>query len=370
MTHSKLNTVEAVSIILSIFAAHTLVSLPRSLLISTKSATIINLIYVGIIAIALTILIVRLFKNFSSCDIIDISEYLGGKIFKQIVGFIFIFYFTFNASILLRNFCEYLKIVYYPMTSIIFILLLFIIAVCVANRGEFESISKVNLIVLPFVLITVLFIFFANTNHLSLENIYPILGEGFFNTFISGLGNLGAFGGIAIIYFLPPYLNNPENFKKISLISIGISIIYLILCVGTILLMFSSIMQVDEIMPLYSAARYIEFGSFFQRLESIFILIWILEIVCYLSISIRISMTIFKKIANLSTSKPLVLSFGLLVFAIALFPKNTSISIFLENTVYKYLVLGIIFILSITILLLANLKKKRLKGALENEKSI
>ena len=368
MTHSKLNTVEAISIILSIFVAHTLVSLPRNLIISTKSATIINLIYVGFIAIVLTILIVKLFKNFPSCDIIDISEYLGGKVFKQIIGIIFIFYFTFNASILLRNFCEYLKIVYYPMTSIVFILLLFIIAVCVANKGEFETISKVNFIVLPFVLITVLFIFFANTGHLSLENIYPILGNGFFSTFISGLGNLGAFGGIAIIYFLPPYLNNPEKFKKISIVSIGISIIYLILCIATILFMFSSIMQVDEIMPLYSAARYIEFGSFFQRLESIFILIWILEIVCYLSISVRISMTTFKKIANLSTSKPLILNFGLLIFAIALLPKNTSISIFLENTIYRYLVIGIVLILSISILLLATLKKKKTGGALNNEK--
>lgn len=369
MSHSKLNTVESISIILSIFVAHTLVSLPRNLLISTKSATIINLIYVGLIVVLFTVLVVKLLKNFSSSDIIDISEYLGGKVFKKIVGALFIFYFTFNASILLRNFCEYLKVVYYPMTSIVFIVLLFIVAVCLANQGKFGTIAKVNLIVLPFVIFTVLFIFFANMDHLTTENVYPILGDGFFNTFILGLGNLGAFGGIEIMYFLPPYLKDPKKFKKISLLSIGISIIYLIICTGTILLMFSSIMQVDELIPLYSAARYIEFGTFFQRLESIFIFIWILEIMCYLSISIRFCMSIFKKIANLTNSKPLVLNFGLLIFAIALLPKNSATSIFLENTVYKYLVIGFVFIFSLIILLLANFKKKKMKGALEDEKN-
>ena len=46
------------------------------------------------------------------------------------------------------------------------------------------------------------------------------------------------------------------------MISIGLSIVYLIICVAIILLTFTFLLKVDEIMPLYSAARYVEFGSF------------------------------------------------------------------------------------------------------------
>ena len=367
MSESKLTTVEAISIILTIFAAHTIVSMPGNILNSTKSAAILNLIYVGIIAILLTIIIIKLLKKFPSFDIIDISEYLGGKTFKQIVGIVFIFYFVFNSSILLRNFCECLKIVYYPLTSLIFLLLTFIISIYLVNKCEFETTAKVNLIVLPFVLFSILFIFFANSNNFTLQNMYPILGDGFSSVFITGLANLGAFGGISLIYFLPPYLKEPKKFKKICLISIGIAIIYLILCVATILFMFTFLLQVDEIMPLYSAARHIEFGTFFQRLESIFLLIWILEIACYLNISIQISMTIFKKISNLSSSKPLILPFCLLIFAIALLAPNYAVAKFLENTVYEYLVIGIVLIFAISILILSNIKKRR-KERIENEK--
>lgn len=123
--------------------------------------------------------------------------------------------------------------------------------------------------------------------------------------------------------------------------------------------MFVFLLQVDEIMPLYSATRYIEFGSFFQRLESIFLLIWIIQIACYLSISTIISSLIFQKIANLEDRKPIVIPFVILIFGIALLSPNYSVSKFLEQNIYSYLVICIVFILSISILTLGYLKKKK-----------
>ena len=46
MSNSRISVPEAVSIVLIVLVAHTLVSLPKSLLNVTGSATIINLLYV------------------------------------------------------------------------------------------------------------------------------------------------------------------------------------------------------------------------------------------------------------------------------------------------------------------------------------
>ena len=213
MDNSKISVPEAISIVLIVLVAHTLVSLPKSLLNITGSATIINLLYVGVILFFLMIFVVKLYKNFAGQDIIDISNFLGGPVFQKIVGMIFIFYFIFSSSILLRNFCECLKTVYYPMTSLFFILLTFIIALCISNGFSFSVTAKINLIILPVIFVSVLFIFFANNQNLSFENMTPILGNGLFDTFVTGLGNLGAFGGIVFLYFIPPYLGEPKKFK-------------------------------------------------------------------------------------------------------------------------------------------------------------
>lgn len=361
MTKSKIGTLEAIMLILSIVVTHTILSLPRNILVSTKSASIINLIYVSILAILISCFIVKLLKGFAGQDIIDISEYLGGKIFKTIIGIIFISYFLISSSILLRNFCESLKIIYYPMTNIVFILSLFIIATCFANRLDFNASLKTNLLIIPLVLASMIFLFFANMNKFVPQRIFPILGDGIFNTFVLGLSNLASFGGIAYLYFIPPYLKEPEKMKKIALVSIGITAIYLILCVATLLFMFSFFIDTNEITPLYNATRYIEFGSFFQRLESVFLLIWILAFACYLSIVSKFAMSIFKKLTNIETKKPLIDIFCILILGISLIPKNYAISQKFETNIYPYLVLGIVYFLGISILLLANLLKRKQK---------
>lgn len=367
MNSSKINTIEAIMLVLTIVVTHTILSLPRSILVSTKSATILNLIYVSIIAILISYFIYKLFKNFSGTDIIDVSEFLGGKVFRNIVGIIFISYFIISSSILLRNFCESLKIIYYPMTNIVFIVLMFIIALCIANRLEFSATLKTNTLIIPLVLISIIFLFFANMNKFTPERIFPLLGDGLYQTFGLGLINLSAFGGIAYLYFLPPLLKKPKQMKKIYLISIGVSAIYLILCVSTLLFMFSFFIEANEITPLYNATRYIEFGSFFQRLESVFLLIWILAFACYLSIATKFSMRIFQKITKIENKKELIDIFGLLIFGIAILPKNYAISEKFETEIYPYLVLGIVFAFSLIILVIANLKKRKKQNFLKEE---
>jgi spore germination protein (amino acid permease) len=362
MSKSKIGTAEAVMLVLTIVVAHAMLSMPRNILVSTKSSTIINLIFVSILAISLAYLVVKLLKNFAGLDIIDISEYLGGKIFKTIVGIIFILYFLISSSMLLRNFCESIKIIYYPMTNIVFILAMFIIAVCATNRLDFNASLKTNLLIIPLVLASMIFLFFANMNKFVPQRIFPILGDGLFDTFVLGISNLASFGGIVYLYFLPPFLKEPEKIKKIALVSIGLSAIYLILCVSTLLFMFSFFVNTNEIAPLYNATRYIEFGSFVQRLESVFLLIWILAFACYLSIVIKFVITIFKKLTNIEAKKPLLDIFGLLILGISLIPKNYAISEKFETEIYPYLVLGIVFFLGFSILILANIQKRK-KGA-------
>ena len=193
------------------------------------------------------------------------------------------------------------------------------------------------------------------------ERIFPILGDGVFNTFVLGLTNIASFGGIAYLYFLPPLLKNPEKFKKVAIISIILTAIYLILCVSTLLFMFSFVIDANEISPLYNATRYVELGTFFQRLESAFLLLWILAFACYLSIVCKFSMNIFEKITNIENKKALVDVFGLLILAIALLPKNLAVSQYFESSVYKYLVIGLVLALGLGILIVANIAERRKK---------
>ena len=359
MTNQKISTVSAIMLTLSIVISYITSSLPRTFIHETKSATLLNIIYNTIIVLFIILLVCKLYKKFPGLDLLDISKFLGGNVLKNIVGVLFIAYFIISSSMMLRNFCEGLVVVYYPLTNYILIILMFIISIGLVNRLSFNATLNTASIIFPLVLISVVLLFCGNLDNFSFRRIYPILGDGFYNTFILGLRNIGAFGGICYLYFLPPMLKEPEKFKKIAVISVIFTGIFIFLCVATLLFMFSFFITTDEIMPLFSAARHIEFSSFFQRFESIFLLIWIISFCCYLSITCKFSTHIFNKMFNLSDMRPVLNIFAILIFGISLLPKNYAISNLFETNIYRYLRIAIGFILGIIILILANLKKKK-----------
>lgn len=366
MDKTKIGTFEAITLILSFVVAHTVLSLPKALVDTTKSSTLLNILFITVFTVAFVYIICRILKKFPGMDILDISEYIGGKILKKIIGFVFIFSFIISASIFLRNFAECLEIVYYPSTDIIFIILFFITSVSIVAKLSLNASLKANLIIVPIVLISILFLFLANIRSFSIQRIYPLLGNGLYETFISGITNIYAFSGIVLIYFLPPLLKEPSKLLKISIAGTIISSIYLLFVVSLILFMFPVFVELDEVLPLYTIATYVEFGSFFQRLESVFLLIWLIAFVCYLSIIINLSLFTFKKITGIKDIKPMIYPFAFISLGIALLPKNYAIPKVYETKIYPYIMIGIVFILSFTLLLIAYFKRIK-KGGKLNE---
>lgn len=357
MVKSKISTISAILLTLSIAVSYITSSLPRTFINETKSATLINIIYITVIVLLIIILFCKLLKKFPGQDLLDISKFLGGNFLKNIVGAFFIAYFTISSSIMLRNFCESLVVVYYPLTNYVFIILMFITAIALVNRLGFNATLNTASIVFPLVLMSALLLFCGNLDNFSFRRVFPLLGDGPYNTFILGLKNIGAFGGICYLYFLPPMLKEPQKLKKVAIISVIATGLFILLCVATLLFMFSFFITTDEIMPLFSAARYIEFGSFFQRFESVFLLIWIISFCCFLSITCKFSTHIFNKMFNLSDMKTMSTIFIVLIFALSLLPENYATANFLETNIYRYLRIAVGFILGMTILILANLKK-------------
>jgi len=357
ISKSKFNTLESIAIVLSTLAPFTVISLSRTLINETKSSILLNLIYITFICLIFVLLICYLFKKFSGLDIFDVSKFLGGNIFKNIVGFLFIVYFITTSSMLLRDFCECFRVIYYSYTDIIYIIAIFAIIINFVSTFGFNSTVKTTAIIFPIIMVSVFLLFIGNIRNFSFERISPILGNGIKNTFVTCLSNIGAFSGLIYLYILPPLLKEPQKYKKICVWSTILSGTFIILCVATLLFMFSVYVSTDEVMPLFFASRYIEFGNFFQRFESLFLLIWTISFCCYLSICFKFSTYTFAKIFNLSDFTQLVNIFSTLLFSLTLLPKEYATTTFFESKIYRGISISIM-VLGFFILVLGNWKLK------------
>ncbi len=307
-------------------------------------------------------IILKLFKNFANSDIIDVAEYLGGKILKIIIGILFIAYFIIISATQLRNFCEILKLIYFPQVPISLLIILFLIIAVLANKFGDTAITRINLIIVPLVMINLLVAFFCISIRFVPERIFPILGYGVNETFFSGATNLFAFTGLSYIYFLQPLLKDTQKFKKISFIGIGISAIYLFLSITTLLFSFADVLSINEISPIYVLVRGADWGRFIQRPDSVFFLGWILCMMSYISINIMMVSTVLKKLGNLNSKFPLAYISSGIMFIVAILPKNMAEIVFIENYIFKYYTIALLFVICFSILIFANLKHNKLKS--------
>ncbi len=356
MTNQKIGNFEAIALVLTVMVNHVVLNLPKRIISSTSSGTIVNILFITIVALVIVYLICKLLEKFPNLDILDIANFLGGKWLKTLIGILFLAYFLFTVSITLRSFSEGLKIIFFPRSSVGVIMILFLVAIVITNKLGFHAIVRSNLFVMPIILFSILFVFISNFGNFTVQRALPLLGEGAYTTFFAGTSNLFAFSGIVYLYFIPPYLKNISDQKKISLISVLLSGICLLLSVATLLFISPSAITAEETFPLYLASRNIEFGRFLQRLDALFLLIWIISLVAYLSISFSFATKVFQKLLNIKHTKWYIGLFTLFIFTFSLIPENMYQIIFIENTVYQYVVLVIVFAVALSLLVLANIK--------------
>ena len=358
MEIKQISNFQAIAFILIIVTNHLILGTPRTLIAETGTGTILNMIYVFILALLLVFIITKLFSNFNGKDIIDISEFLGGKVLKVIVGIVFIIYFLVILSTTVRVIVQDLEIIYFQNISVYVLTLAILASIVFVYKYGSSAVVKCNSIIAPIVGIAILIIAFSNVQDFSLDRLFPILGFGAKETFITGASNIFAYSGLAILYFIMPMLKDSKNFKKVSIVSTILVGILIVGSVSSLVLSFPFIENINEISSLYVESRDISYWQVFQRIDGLFVFSWILALLSYISVVLFIIVVIFRKLTNAKKEFPVVLAFATITYVTTLIPNNIAMIRFLEDIVFKYTNIIVAIFLSLIVLIFANIKYK------------
>ena len=362
MNIEKIGNFEAICLILIIIVNEIVLNVPNLIIYTTGSSAIINVFFISAIAIVFSYFICRLYKNFTGMDIIDISKFLGGKTLNVITSLLFLLYFLFLSSIGIRCITNSLKIIYFNSSPLLFILLFFIIPAVIINKLGLKSVSSINVIIFIIVIISLMFLLTCSYKSFSISRAFPILGLGANETFIKGSTNIFVFTGFLYLLLLPSILKKENDFKKITITSTFFTSAFLIFNMMSIILTLPITTNQDEILSIYLLIRKIDFGNFVERLDALFIFIWLLALLSSLSINILFIRRIIKKALNLGKEGFLPYLIGLIILICSLLIKNYAQIKFLGNYIYRYGFIFLFFLFSIPILILSNIKfKKNLK---------
>lgn len=351
----KLGKIEAIALLISVTTNLIILNFPNIIIFHCGSSSWLNIIYVSILATVFGIIITKLFKRFQSKDLLDISEYIGGKFLKSIIGILYVAFFLVLTVMLYRYFVNSLKLIYFQNTPLVFLLLLFLIPPIVCNKISFKGVSSVNLLFMPIIIISILVLLFSSIKDFVPQRLFPIWGYGINSTFGKETLNLFIFTNFAYLYFLNPLLKNTSHFKFVTISSTIISGVYLLLSVLSLLMTFSFITSTDELLSLYLLSRKVNLGTFFQRIDALFIFLWIINTLSFLTINFFFILRIIGKLTHLKNVSELSLSLGSIVLSSSLLIKNISNVKFWNKYVFSYVTIILVYIISLIILIIANI---------------
>ncbi|NSW92668.1 MAG: GerAB/ArcD/ProY family transporter [Firmicutes bacterium] len=349
---------EAISLIMLVICNQVFLNMPRIVAEVAGTGGGILIIYVAILAFIALWLIIKLYKNYEGMDLIDLGEYIAGRAGKIFVGTVLSVYLIFVISIILREFTENMKIISLQVSPISFVSLFFIVGMAVAAYLGLEAIVRYNSIAVPIILISYILILLGVTNYFNFTRLAPFLGFGPYELFVAGIPKVSLFSEIIVLFFIFPYLKSYKIFKKAGYTGFAISALILIISIFSYLLIYAYPISIENFLPVYQLSRLFSYGRFFERIESIFLIVWATTALLYLSSSTFFAVFFIKKAYDLEYYRPLIIPVIIIIFNLSLLPPNLMTAIKLEVTYFRSFAWIFTFALPLVLLLISSFIKK------------
>ena len=354
----KLNFLEASFLIIVVVITHIILEFPNEIIKSTGSSAVLNIVYVTLLSILFFLFVEKLLKPFKGEDILYVAEYVGGKYLKRLLAVIYIIYFILISSIIIRGFSATLNVVYFPKAPIFLIVISFILTSVIAVLFGSRNVVKANTLLVPIILFTMVIVFVSSFKNFNISRFYPIFGKGVNETFGKGISNIYVFGEMIYIYLIIPHLRNIKDFKKVGVLSIILSALYLICSVVSIMMLLPFVSSGIDALSVYLSTKTIKLGHFMPRSDTMFIFIWIFNFLLYTSVILLYIGKVYRESFELKKKDLVIYISATIIFLLAIIPQNPLQILFFKNTIYKALSIIIVFILSPLILIAGNIKYK------------
>ena len=161
-----------------------------------------------------------------SKTLVDILKEKMGKVVGNLFAILYIWYFIHLASLVLRNFGEFICTVTFPETPMVLVIGLFAILLLYAVNSGIEVMGRLGELLVPAIPFIVFIISLSLLSAHDFTAFLPILENGIVPVLKTALNIISfPFGETVVFLMLFPHLNRKEKLKKVVFISASISVL-------------------------------------------------------------------------------------------------------------------------------------------------
>jgi spore germination protein KB len=303
-------------------------------------------------------IIVSLLKRFPGQTIIEAGQSAAGPIIGFIAAVFYLAFFISSVSLATREFSEAIKVMALPSTPLYVIALLFIIAMTVCMYLGLEAMSRMGIIIAISALAIILLLTVLQTSSYNIGYLFPLLGKGPARLALWGMIKSSNFSELLFAGLIVNDLGGWKNTLKAGTYAVFLSMLVTTVIVLAVILSFGPTMSEALFLPVFRLAKQVMIRRFFQRLESVFLVFWILVWFLYCAFGLYASVITFTRMFRLAQYKPLIPVFAAAIFALAMLPHDMAESFWFENYVLRNISWFASFAVPLVLLVIAALRRK------------
>ncbi|WP_371377969.1 GerAB/ArcD/ProY family transporter [Sporomusa aerivorans] len=300
-------------------------------------------------------------------DLLAVTQKLLGKFAAWLLGLFYFAVFFGLATIWTRQFSENTLLTSLPYASFDIVILWYGLGSALLIYAGIEALGRAAYVIMPFCIIGLLLVFALLLPLYKPMYLLPWQGRGLENLITPVINLVGAGAQIALLLFLAPAFQTNKTLKCALLFGYGSSVLMRVSSVAVFIMIFGASVASEKMLPFYEMARLIYLNRYIQRLEAIFILLWVIVGLLAISLCLYGSLYLAAKLLKLPTIRPLIPVAALVSIQLAMLPQDTEIVLKIESDFFSWFCApGTVFF---PVALLAVFLFKGRRRACENGKS-
>jgi spore germination protein (amino acid permease) len=260
------------------------------------------------------------------------------------------------AALFTREFSEEMTTVGLTSTPISIITIGYLAVCLVGAYLGLETLARAASVTYPFVAIGIIVLLIALYPIWEYSNIFPLIGSSLYDIFVVGTFKTAAVSEIILAGVIVRSFGDYKQIVRVGYSASFASFLLLIMMLLVMILTHSWRIAGEVAFPFYRLAKIIYLSIFFQRVESIFIIIWSFIAILKIAITLYAAAFTLAESLKLPDHRPLLWPLAMILFILSFLPNDMPTTIYLDSTFLRPGALIPNYIIPILLLLIIKFK--------------
>ncbi len=336
----KITSFQAILLVMSTILPTAILTVPNHVVRFSKQDSWISIVIATIVGVAFASLIASICRRNPEQTFLGWLQGRLGRKMGKCIGILLTYYYFTVALIILREFINFLgENVLIRTPSYMLMIVTVGVALYAVGQG-IEVIARINLVVVFAALLV-----FLITAILLAKDVHPRYLLPFWDQPLSVIVQGGMLPGswlseVAIVLLVAPFLNHPQEAGKVGITGVILVGAVLSVFVVAAVTMFGPNLIPHMSFPTFNMIGIIQVGRFLERIDILFISIWICLMYVKISIFMFGAFHCFVQTFRIRSEKPFLLALGLLAVLSSLYawPKTPVFNYFITYALAPFLI--------------------------------